>query len=481
MPAGRCERHFARLMNERQMSLTLGQIRGALEGALPAIMATCDADGVPNITFLSQVQYVDEKHVALSYQFFSKTRRNILGNPHSQLTVVHPVTAQIYRMRLRYLHTQSDGPLFEQMRAHLEGIASHTGMAGVFQLRGSDVHEVSELEAVPCATLPLPDAVRNPLAALRRSSEKLTGCSDLGSLLDTLLDMLVQEFGIEHALLLMHDEAGARLYTVGSRGYASSGVGSEITVGDGVIGVCAQTRTAIRINWMTQAYRYSQTIRDSVLQDGMGNALKTAIPYPGLVEPQSQLGVPLLRGTRLLGVLLVESSKELRFTYDDEDALVTLAGQASACIDALREQTDGVVEPIAAALTFTSELPASRKAVQPSAKPALGPTLFVRLYGGTESIFLDDKYLIKGVAGAILWRLLKLYISTNRTEFTNRELRLDPSLRLPDVTDNLEARLLLLRRRLNEQPCGLELQKIGRGQLRLVVSRPIELLEVSDG
>jgi adenylate cyclase len=104
------------------MSLTLGQIRGALEGAIPAIQATCDMDGVPNITFLSQVQYVDEKHIALSYQFFSKTRRNILANPHSQMTVVHPLTSQIYRMRLRYLHTQSSGALFEQhCLAHRNG------------------------------------------------------------------------------------------------------------------------------------------------------------------------------------------------------------------------------------------------------------------------------------------------------------------------------------------------------------------------
>ena len=453
------------------MSLTLGQIRGALEGAIPAIQATCDMDGVPNITFLSQVQYVDEKHIALSYQFFSKTRRNILANPHSQMTVVHPLTSQIYRMRLRYLHTQSSGPLFEQMRAQLEGIASHTGMAGVFRLRGSDVHEVCEVEAVPCATLPLPDAARNPLAALRRTSEKLTACVDLGSLLDTLLDMLVQEFGVEQALLLMHDEGGSRLYTVGSRGYASSGVGSEIAMGDGVIGVCAQARTAIRINWMTHAYRYSQTIRDSVLQDGMGNALKTAIPYPGLIDPQSQLGVPLLRGSKVLGVLLVESQKELRFTYDDEDALVALAGQASACIDALREQAEDAAEA----------MPANRRAVPFGPTPANGPTLSVRRYCGTDSIFLDNEYLIKGVAGAILWRLLTLHCNTGRTEFTNRELRLEASLRLPDVTDNLEARLILLRRRLNEQASGLELQKSGRGQLRLVVSRPLALQEVSAG
>lgn len=49
------------------MKLRLDQIREAMEGAIPAVIATCSAEGEPNVSFLSQVHYVDERHVALSY------------------------------------------------------------------------------------------------------------------------------------------------------------------------------------------------------------------------------------------------------------------------------------------------------------------------------------------------------------------------------------------------------------------------------
>jgi hypothetical protein len=110
-----------------------------------------------------------------------------------------------------------------------------------------------------------------------------------------------------------------------------------------------------------------------------------------------------------------------------------------------------------------------------SAEPAQAP-LTVRRFASNNSIFIGEDYLIKGVAGAILWKLLREN-AQGRCDFSNRELRLDASIGLPDVGDNLEARLVLLRKRLEEYGPHLRIEKTGRGRFRLVVARPLALVE----
>ncbi|HYN58007.1 MAG TPA: GAF domain-containing protein [Rubrivivax sp.] len=447
--------------------LDLDAIRPFLEGTIPAVMATCASDGTPNVTYVSQVEYVDAHHVALSFQFFSKTRRNVLANPVAELLVVHPQHGAMVRIGARYLRTQTEGPVFERMKAKLAGIASHEGMSGVFKLRGADIYAVDHLEQVVRPRLEQVQTSANRLSALRRAALRVIEATDLDSLVERVLDAVTQEFGIRHAMLLMLDAGGSKLYTVAGRGYGRSGAGAEIALGDGVIGVAARMATPIRINHATLEYRYARAIREGVADHLIGRE----IPMPGLAEPGSQLAVPIACGSRVLGVLYVESPQELRFDWDDEDALVALATQVAAQIGALAgsAQGDDATE---------SAVPASGAAAQPPPDAVPVAPLRVRHYAADDSVFLDDDYLIKGVAGAVLWKLLRDHADTGRTEFSNRELRLAPDIRLPEVGDNLEARLVLLTRRLVDRQADVRLEKTGRGRFRLCLMRPLELSHV---
>lgn len=432
------------------MKPTLESLRSCLDGAVPAVVATCARDGTPNVAYASQVHYVDAGHVALSYQFFSKTRENVLAHPYAQVQVIEPGSFRHFRLKLRYTRTETDGPLFEYMKAQLAGIATQTRMDKVFRLRGADVYAVLEIESVDpdvAPAIPATDALLN----LRRAVEALGASTDLAALADRGLAALTPGFGIHHALLLMLDESGEGLYALASLGYPDSGIGAEVRVGEGLIGVAARERIPVRINYRTGDYTYQAAMR--VAEPG-----EPRIPLPLLANPHSRIAVPLIHGGRLVGVLYAESEQDAFFSHADEDALVVYARHLAALIAQAACEPDDA-EPLR---------------VEPAAHPT-GAPLAVRYFAVDHSVFIDNDYLIKGVAGSILWTLLNEHVHNGRRDFCNRELRRDPRLPLPDFGDNLETRLILLARRLAERCPAIALEKTGRGRFRLNVSRPLRL------
>lgn len=444
------------------MTLRLDSLRECLEGIIPGHIVTCDPGGMPNVAFLSQAEYVDNEHIALSYQFFNTTRRNVLAGSPVRLLLTSHLTARQYRLSLQYLRTETAGPLFERMKAKLAGIAAHSGMAGIFHLLGADIYRVLDIAPVPGGSISPPQPAVNCLNALRRSTDRLGNCANLECLLEKAVDCLEKEFGINHLMLLMHDEARGCLFTLASRGYAQSGIGSEIPVGSGLIGICARERSPIRIGFMTSEYAYGRTVRDGLAAAGQIDALETAIPLPGLPNAASQMAIPIAAGDRLLGVIYVESLADLHFGYDEEDALVVFAGQLGLAM--LHHQ-------------MTDEAPDEAPVNERPPVQLQGTPLTVRHFAANDSIFLDDDYLIKGVAGAILWALLDDFTQRGRTSFTNKGLRVDSRIRLPGASDNLEARLVLLQRRLAERNAGIAIDKTGRGRFTLTVERPLTLVE----
>ena len=93
------------------MSVPLETLTSSFQGLIPAVLATCSRDGIPNVTLLSHVEYVDSRHVALSFQFFNKSRRNISENPRALVKIVDPDTRQGWALDLRYVRSETSGPV----------------------------------------------------------------------------------------------------------------------------------------------------------------------------------------------------------------------------------------------------------------------------------------------------------------------------------------------------------------------------------
>jgi adenylate cyclase len=443
--------------------VSLRRLHACFEGAVPAVIATSSAEGTPNITYLSKVRFVDDERVALSNQFFSKTVRNLAENPRGSLLLVDPHTYDEWRLTLVYERTEKRGAIFEQLREDVAVAAEFHHMEGVFRLRGADVYRVIDMELVRDAW-----EDERPYASSDRLGEliaRLSRCTDLDTIVGATVDGLADVLGYEHSLLMLLDEDGRRLYTMASRGFIDEGVGSEVVVGEGIIGMAAARATPMRIGNLRQMTKYGNTVRRA-FEDSGDIGPGHEIPLPGLDEPQSRVAVPMLALGQMVGVLVCESTESAAFAEADETTLTVVATVVANAIEVerARETSEGA--------TSVPRSPAPRTDAS-TAKTR------VRFFAVDGSTFLDGDYLIKGVAGRILWSLLGHYSREQRVEFTNKEVRLDPSLELPEFRDNLDSRLILLKRRLDERGAPIRIEKTGRGRFRINVDTALHLEEVA--
>lgn len=435
----------------------LDTLEDCFEGVIPSIIATTAIDGTPNISYLSHVVRVDDRHVAISNQFFAKTTANIRANPRAMLMLVSGRTGAQFQLALTWTASHDQGALFDRMANELRASSAQAGMAGIMRLKAIDIFRVEAIVPVkspghgnPDPTPPSPDLER-----IHRSIQAIAAAQDAEGVLNATLDACIG-FGAAQALVLLDEGDGTVLTTVASRGYEPSGIGSEIPVGDGLIGMAAANRVPVKVNDMSRVRRMGAAIEAVAALDE--NRTRTIAP-PSAPLAMSQMAVPMIVHEALRGVLFVESPMRLAFGKAQEKAVEIVASQSG----------------LALALCETL---AARSQPRPQARQAGhdgGRGFRIVHHQYDDSIFIDDTYVIKGVAGRLLVYMLERYLAEGRSEFTNREIRLADTLRLPELKDNLETRLLLLRRRLDERASPVRLVRSRRGCVRLEIDGVPEL------
>lgn len=432
----------------------LEALRDSFEGIMPSVIATTDASGMPNVSYLSHVHYIDGDHVALSNQFFSKTAANVRLTGRATVVVLDGRTSLQHVLDLTFESSAQSGPIFERISAQLDVMAGLQGKSHMLKLRAVDIYRVEDCRPIePVAPLEVPPpkaaARRDLLAEAAAATGELTRISDAEVLLDRTLELLEERCGFRHSMILLADGEGRKLTTVASRGYPHYGFGAEIAFGDGIVGVAAERCLTLRIADMRRGQRYVSAV---AMASGLA---RDDIPLPAIAEPQCQIAVPLLAGGRLSGVIFAESEESFAFSHADEAALEIIARQMAASL-ALFELTDAIGESGARGATAAGATDAA-------------PAFSLQFFPRDGSVFIDNDYVIRGVPGRLLHHFVRSYVETGRRDFSNREIRRDRAFNLPDFKDNLETRLILLRRRLEERGGPIRILRPERGQIRLVI------------
>jgi adenylate cyclase len=158
---------------------------------------------------------------------------------------------------------------------------------------------------------------------LTRVAVEISGKLDLAPLLDTILVSMDEVFGFGHSMVLLHDAQRERLVVAASRGYAESGVGAEVEVGKGPIGVVAKRKKLLRMGGMAAQRSYMAAVA-SAMEKGADEVM-----LPGLPDARSVVAIPLLKRDELIGVFYVESTEAA--VFDDRDlSLIEAIGSQAA-------------------------------------------------------------------------------------------------------------------------------------------------------
>lgn len=121
-------------------------LQGAFQGILPGVITTISRDNVPNLSYISQVHFIDEKRLGISWQFFNKTYQNIQDNPHYSVVVTNPTNFSMWKINLILVEVVKEGELFDEMDMALEAIASMYHAEDIFKLKAVVIGEIVSIE-----------------------------------------------------------------------------------------------------------------------------------------------------------------------------------------------------------------------------------------------------------------------------------------------------------------------------------------------
>jgi len=171
---------------------------------------------------------------------------------------------------------------------------------------------------------------------IQQTSSELNSTLDLEEILEIILHSMDAVLGFKHAMVLLANADAQNLTLAASRGYENAGVGAEVAVGVGVIGVSAKRQRLMRMGNIQAQMAYLNTVRARMEAAGDDSKLKEVAQLPGLPKVESQIAIPLVVQDRLVGVFAVESEKTNAFNELDELLLSIVANQVASAIDNAR-------------------------------------------------------------------------------------------------------------------------------------------------
>ena len=163
---------------------------------------------------------------------------------------------------------------------------------------------------------------------IERVASQISKTLNLDAIAKTMLISMEEYFGFKHSMILLLDSSESSLKVIATHGYKEEGIGAEVKIGVGVIGMVAKKKKLMRMANLGAQKQYMQAIKQQI-QPSKDTVVTDEISLPGLKNAESQVAIPMLMEDELIGVFSVESDQVNIFDKSDELIIKILANQTA--------------------------------------------------------------------------------------------------------------------------------------------------------
>ena len=163
---------------------------------------------------------------------------------------------------------------------------------------------------------------------IERVASQISKTLNLDSIAKTMLISMEEYFDFKHSMILLLNSSESALKVIATHGYKEEGIGAEVKIGVGVIGMVAKKKKLMRMANLGAQKQYMQAIKQQI-QPSEDTVVAEEISLPGLKNAESQVAIPMLMEDELIGVFSVESDQVNIFDKSDEMIIKILANQTA--------------------------------------------------------------------------------------------------------------------------------------------------------
>ncbi|MGG3467031.1 LuxR C-terminal-related transcriptional regulator [Neobacillus pocheonensis] len=211
------------------------EMHPALMGIVPATLITSSKQGIPNITNISRVWFVDQEHVAVANHMLNKSIHNLRENGHAFIRTMDTTTFSTWELELEYIGPSTTEKIFAEMQKQYEVLSMILETEMPITIHNAEIFHV--LSARIC----------------EEENSHLLSKPDL---FNPILEQLERKFGWNTSAVWVMEELDPQLQLATLRGFAEE---SETKVLKRVAQWSVEQEKPIRINNIRSQYQYALT------------------------------------------------------------------------------------------------------------------------------------------------------------------------------------------------------------------------------